>query len=223
MRRSLFSQVFLTFLLLVVGVLIAVQLRVQRRLRVTSVDQDEQAVLLSELVDANSSLRAEIESLKAQREAYAHESRGAVLEELVAELNRGKAINGMVEVSGPGVELLVDGPLTALDLQDLINELRNAGAEATALNGHRWVLNSVLVVNDKEEMTMNGHSIHRPYQVRAIGDSDTMETALRRPGGVISLFRRTYSNLVVQITQHPRLVLGVHRPQLAFQYAKPVE
>jgi uncharacterized protein YlxW (UPF0749 family) len=206
-----------------VGVLIVTQLRVQRRLRVVTFDRDAQAILLSELVDANVSLRAEVESLRVQQTTYEGENRGAVLEELVAELNRVRVINGMVEVSGPGVELVIDGPLNALDLQDLINELRNAGAEAIALNDHRLVVKSVLTVDVQGGMAVDGQPISRPYRFQAIGDSDTIETALLRPGGVISLFRRTYPNLVVQSTQHPRLVLAVYRPQVALQYAQPVE
>jgi len=222
-RRSVVSQVCLALLLLGIGILVVAQSRVQRRLHVVAVDRDEQAILLSELVDANLGLRAEIGSLQVQQAAYENENRGAILEELVAELNRVRVINGMVEVSGPGVELLIDGSLNALDLQDLINELRNAGAEAIALNGYRLVVKSVLTVDVHGQMAVDGQAISRPYQFQAIGDSDTIETALLRPGGVISLFRRAYPNLIVQSTQRPRLILGIYRSQVALQYARPVE
>jgi len=208
--------------MLVVGVLTVAQLRVQRRLRVAGYDRDEQAVLLSELVDANRRLRAEIDLLTAQQSAYADESRGAILEDLVAELNRVRMLNGAIGVSGPGIELLIDGPMSALDLQDIVNELRNAGAEALALNGHRLVGNSVFVVEDRG-LVVDGQPVRRPYRLEAIGDPDTMETALLRPGGLVSLFERMYSNPVVQSTQRTRLVLGVHRPRLVFEYAVPVD
>jgi uncharacterized protein YlxW (UPF0749 family) len=162
-------------------------------------------------------------SLRAQQAAYKGENRGAVLEELVAELNRVRVVSGKVEVSGPGIALLIDGPLSALDLQDVINELRNAGAEAIALNHHRLVVHSVLAVDAHGSITIDGQPLARPYLFQAIGDADTIETALLRPGGLISLFRRTYPNLVVQSTQYPRLVLGIYRPPVAFQYAQPVE
>jgi uncharacterized protein YlxW (UPF0749 family) len=209
--------------MLIVGVLTVAQLRVQRRLRVANYDRDEQAVLLSGLVDANRRLRAEIDLLTAQQSAYADENRGAILEDLVAELNRVRMLNGTIEVSGPGIELLIDGPVSALDLQDVVNELRNAGAEALALNGHRLVGNSVFVIEDRGLVVVDGQPVQRPYRFEAIGDPDTLETALLRPGGLVSLFERMYSNPVVQSTQRARLVLGVHRPRLAFEYAVPVD
>jgi uncharacterized protein YlxW (UPF0749 family) len=223
LKRSLVSLLCVTGLLAVVGILIVAQLRVQRHLRSVSYDRDEQAVLLSELVDANRRLRAEIESLTMQQNAYMGENRGAILEELVAELNRVRALNGAVEVSGPGIELLLGGLQSALDLQDVVNELRNAGAEAVALNGHRLVVNSVFVVEERGSIVVDGQAVSRPYRFEAIGDPDTLETALLRPGGQLSLFQRTYPNLVVQVTQRSSLVLGVHRPQLAFEYAEPTE
>ena len=61
MRRSIVSRVCMTALLLAIGILTVAQLRAQRRLRVGAYDRDEQAVLLSELVDANRRLRAEID------------------------------------------------------------------------------------------------------------------------------------------------------------------
>jgi uncharacterized protein YlxW (UPF0749 family) len=209
--------------MLIVGVLMVAQLRVQRRLRVADYDRDEQVVLLSELVDANRRLRAEIDLLTAQQSAYGDENRGAILEDLVAELNRVRMLNGAIEVSGPGIELLIDGPVSALDLQDVVNELRNAGAEALALNGHRLVGSSVFVVEDRGLVVVDGQPVQRPYRFEAIGDPGTMETALLRPGGLVSLFERMYSNPVVQSTQRTRLVLGVHRPRLAFEYAVPVD
>lgn len=223
MRRNTVSQLCLMLLLLAAGVLIVAQLRAQRRLRTLTLGQDDQAILLSELIDANLALQAEVESLRAQTSVYEDENRGTVLEELVAELNRVRVINGMVEVSGPGVEFVIDGSLSALDLQDLINELRNAGAEAIALNGCRVVLSSVLTVDDHGEPTIDGQDVGQPYALQAIGDSETIETAMIRPGGLVSILRHTYPNLVVQATQHPKLVLGQSRAPMAFQYARSVE
>jgi uncharacterized protein YlxW (UPF0749 family) len=119
--------------------------------------------------------------------------------------------------------LLLDGPLSALDLLDVVNELRNAGAEALALNGHRLVADSVFAVEGRGTVVVDGHPVRRPYHLEAIGDPDTIETALLRPGGLLAVFRRVYPNLIAQSTQHARLVLGVHRPHRAFDYAEPIE
>ncbi len=122
-----------------------------------------------------------------------------------------------------GIDLLIDGQLNALDLQDLVSELRNAGAEAVAVGDHRLVADSVFVVGDGGRVTIDGQPVQRPYRLQVIGDPETVETALLRPGGLISLFYRTHANLSVQVTRQTHLVLGVHRPHLAFRFAQSVE
>lgn len=223
MRHSTFSQLGLALLLLGVGVLIPAQLRAERHSQVATFERDEEAVLLCELVDANISLRTAVRELQNQMASYEDESRGAVMEGLVAELNQVRVVNGLVEVSGPGVELLIDGPLSALDIQDLVNELRNSGAEAIALSGHRLVARSVVTVNARGRISTDGQPSDRPYRFEAIGDPDTIETALLRPGGLISILRQTYPNLIVQTTRRTQLVLGIHRYQASMEHAQPVE
>jgi len=213
----------MTVLMFVLGIMIVAQFRAAGRLRPVSATGDEQAILLSALADANSRLRAEVASLTAQEAEHERDKGTAGLEELVAELNRVRVLNGMVEVSGPGVELLLDGPLNALDLQDVVNELRNAGAEAITLNEQRLVVNSVIAVDAKGQVLLDAQPIARPYQFVAIGDPDTVETAVRRSGGLVSLLQRTYPNLIVQTVQHGRVVMGIQRAQSPFQYAQAVE
>ena len=87
-RVEIWRQVA-TIVMLVAGILIVAQLRTQRRLRVVAYSHDEQATLLSELVDANRRLRTEIESLTSQQAAYETDNRGAVMEDLVNEGNVG--------------------------------------------------------------------------------------------------------------------------------------
>jgi len=216
-------RIGLTLLLLVTGMLIVAQMRTQRHLRVVSYDRDEQAILISELVDANRRLREEIESLESEQAALQSVGRGTALEEVVSELNRVRVLNGLVEVSGPGIEVIIDGPLSPLDLQDLMNESRNAGAEALALNDQRIVVNSVFVAGERGGIILDGQMIRRPYRLQAIGDPDTMETALLRPGGLISLLQRAYPNLIVSSTRQSRIVLGIYRNPLPVRYAGPIE
>ena len=222
-RRSTLSLILMTAMMIVLGAMIVAQLRAAGRLHPLPGEGDDQAVLLSALADANSNLRAEVEALTTQEAAYEHDDGAAGLQELVAELNRVRVLNGLVEVSGPGLELLLDGPLNALDLQDMANELRNAGAEAMSLNDQRLVVSSVVVVDATGQIVLYGQPVSRPYRFLAIGDPETIETALRRPGGLLVLFRRTYPNLIVQTVQHPKVVMGVQRMQGDPQYAQPVE
>lgn len=223
MKRSLLSQIFLFFVTLMAGILIAAQIRTYGRARALAREQGNEAILLSELVTANRNLRNEVEALEEQLASYETDGGKTVLEELVNEMNRIKIANGSIEVSGPGIEVVVDGPVTALDLHDLINELRNAGAEAITLNGQRLIAPSVLTVDNTGQLSLDDQTLNRPYRFQAIGDPDTLETALLRSGGTAALLQRTYSGLVLQSSSQSRLVLPVRRSQISFRYAQPVD
>jgi uncharacterized protein YlxW (UPF0749 family) len=208
--------------LLGLGVATIAQLRSQRNLQKTLYSEDEQVVLLGQLVDANHRLRAEISALSTQQAAYDVEQQGTVLEKLVADLNQVRLLNGAAVVAGPGIELVLDGPLNALDLQDTLNELRNAGAEAIALNGVRLTASSVFDVTSSGELRLGDQEVSRPYRLQAIGDPQTIEAALLRRGGILAVLERSYPALSTQIIQRERLVLDVSRAPATLQYAELV-
>ena len=221
-RGGILSRLCLAAVLLGLGVATVAQLRTQRNLQKTRYDKDEQVVLLSELVEANQRLRTEIVDLSAQLEAGGRERSGTMLEELVADLNRVRMLNGAAVVSGPGVEVVLDGPLNALDLQDLVNELRNAGAEAISLNGMRLAVSCVFDRDQDGELRLSGQVVRRPYRLQAIGDAQTIEAALLRRGGLLSLLERSYGGLSAQVVQRDQLVLDASRTSVALQYGELV-
>jgi uncharacterized protein YlxW (UPF0749 family) len=223
MKRSVFSQTFMLLLMLVVGVMIIAQIRTYSRARTQTFRPNEDALLLSELVSANHDLRNEIASLEQQLAAYDQVSRRTILEELVEEMNQVKVANGAIEVSGPGIEFTIDGEINVLDLQDLLNEFRNAGAEALALNSLRLVSHSVLIIDQTGQLTVDGQPISRPYTFQAIGDPDTLETAMLRSGGTADLLQRATPNLILSSVQRSRLILPVCRSQMHAEFAQSVE
>jgi uncharacterized protein YlxW (UPF0749 family) len=222
LHRGLLSRLWVAAVLLGLGVATIAQLRTQRNLQKTLHSEDEQVVLLGQLVDANHRLRTEISALSTQEAAYEAERQGTMLEKLVADLNQVRMLNGAAVVAGPGIELVLDGPLNALDLQDTLNELRNAGAEAIALDGVRLVTDSVFDVAPSGELRLDDRVVSRPYRLQAIGDPQTMESALLRRGGMLSVLERSYPALSIQIIRYERLVLDVSRAPATLQYAELV-
>jgi len=138
---------------------------------------------------------------------------------MVEELNRLRIINGMVEVTGPGVEVRISGEITALDLQDLINEARNAGAEAISLNGYRVVARSVVVSRDGK-IYLEGNRLSSPYVLQAIGQPETLEKAFTRKGGLLALFQFTYPNVSITVTLQKALALPLYQGKYEFRYAR---
>jgi uncharacterized protein YlxW (UPF0749 family) len=223
--KSRSAQLSLTILCFALGLLLMAQFRTQRMTSraLLSASSAEQLAIISSLVENNARLREEMETLEEQLSEYQQATGRAVLGTLVEELNKVRIINGLVEVSGSGVEVSIDGPIGVLDVQDLINELHNAGAEALTINGERLTLYSVVASTEDGAMTVNGTQLSRPYVLQAIGQPETMETALLRKGGLIATLERNYEGLAVSVIRRERMVLPVYKGAIEFVYASPIE
>ena len=89
---------------------------------------------------------------------------------------------GTIAVRGPGVRVVADDAPGAdsarnqvldSDLQKLVNGLWEAGAEAISINGQRLTnLSTIRLAGGA--ITVNAHSLRRPYVVSAIGNRDTL-------------------------------------------------
>lgn len=106
-------------------------------------------------------------------------------ERVSAELDTLRLMSGAEPVTGPGLVVLVDdapaddgpdddaspgeGLVQDIDLQQLVNGLWEAGAEAVAVDGNRvTALSSIRTAGDA--LFMDLHPLSAPYEVIAIGD-----------------------------------------------------
>jgi uncharacterized protein YlxW (UPF0749 family) len=216
------AQLSLSVVCLVLGLLLVVQLRSQSNTRQLEAPEDWDRVVV-DLIDNNARLREEIQALEGELTGLRDtDGRGALLQSLVDEANLLRIVNGLVEVSGPGVEVVVSGPVTVLDLQDLINELRNAGAEALAVNGRRIVTWSA-ISTDGVYVMVDGQPVLPPYRLEAIGAAQTMETALLRPGGLVSLLQQADARVSIDIHLQQKMTLPVYDQPFEFAYAEPAQ
>jgi uncharacterized protein YlxW (UPF0749 family) len=220
------AQLSVTILCFFLGLLLVAQFRTWRMTNSSLLfaSSADQLIIINSLVENNDRLREEMEALEEQLSEYKQAPGRTVLEALVEELNKVRIINGLVEVSGSGVEVTIDGPIGVLDMQDLINELRNAGAEALTINGERLTLYTAMASTEDGGMTINGTRLSQPYILQAIGDPETMETALLRQGGLIAVLQRNYQGLTVSVVKREKMVLPVYKEgAIEFVYASPVE
>ncbi len=221
-KRGWASWLPLTAITLGLGLLLVVQLRTQQTARQAG-GGEEWAFVVADLIEGNARLRRETEALQAQLARFQEAAgSGALLQSLVDETNQLRIANGLVEVSGPGVEVVIASPVSALDLQDLLNELRNAGAEALALNGRRIVVWSA-IGTDGRSVTVDGRPVELPYRLQAIGNAHTLEVALLRPGGLIGALRQARGGGSITVSQQEKLTLPVYDQPVQFAYARPVE
>ncbi len=202
--KSVRSQAILAAVCLVLGILVVTQLRTQRMARedVPSSGTD-QATYISQLYESNTELQQQAADLNDELSQYqtSDSSGKSNLETLVHDLQTLRMANGEVEVVGPGVTVVADGDLTVFELQDLVNELRNASAEAIAINGVRVVARSAIVADQGGRITVDRQPVARPYRLDAIGEPDTLLHALQRKGGLIALLEARNSDLQINVTK----------------------
>lgn len=161
---------------LLVAAVATIQIRSQAEVErsLVGVDATSLAFLIDDLHRANDSLAAEKADLNRRHAALASGQSGAADQELTDEAQRLRAIEGLIPVRGPAVVLTVDANgLTALDLQDALNNLAAAGAEAFDVNDHR-VVTGIPITNTLGGVAIDGALIIAPWRITAIGDTSRM-------------------------------------------------
>jgi uncharacterized protein YlxW (UPF0749 family) len=199
------TQILIGLICLLIGVMVVTQYRSQRQVRV-DVPQSgsDQATYISQLYESNTELQQQANELdKELRQYESSDSSGkSNLDSMVKDLQNLRMANGEVEVTGPGVTVQVEGDLTVFELQDLVNELRNASAEAIAVNGIRVVTRSAIVADDEGHITVDRQPVTHPYRLEAVGEPDTLLHALERKGGLIALLEARNSALQVKVLKY---------------------
>jgi uncharacterized protein YlxW (UPF0749 family) len=175
----------------VIGFLVAAQLGTTRRGTETLAAESESDLtrIFSSLNEESAALRDEISQLRlelaalqssAERDRLARDAAQRQLTDL-------QILAGVVPARGPGVAVRIADPNGVFEFElllDLVQELRDAGAEAIAVNGRRVGGTTAFSTRGKA-VTVDGQEVAQPYEVLAIGDPATMEVGLKIPGGAI--------------------------------------
>lgn len=211
----------LTVVCFILGLLLAAQYQAQNRsLRGASAPSGaDQAAIIASLYENNLALRREVASLQAKIAEHEQSLSQVDLEEAVRALNRLRLVNGLSEVSGPGVVVTINGAIRPQEMLDLVNELRNAGAEALALNEERIVAHTAFS-GDAQQLLVNRRPLRPPYVLRAIGHADTLERALLRKGGLVVYLESTYTGLRIHVAKQTATTVPLYRDGYTLRYAR---
>lgn len=225
-KRS--GQLSLALVALVLGLLVVVQLRTQAGgTGLESLSTQELTVLVGNLSTRNDQLRLEVANLQA--EAAALEAAGARGETSVGQLEddlaRVRAWAGIDPVEGSGVRITVAGPIDGAAVEDLFNELGNAGAEGIAIGGARVVAGTVVTGPPGQlsiGTTTDGHqSLGVPFEIDAVGDPQVLTGSLTRAGGIVAQLAATFPEAPVTVTPVDRMVLAATTRSLAPVHGQP--
>ena len=210
-----------------VGFLLASQLGGSERFsqRLSAESEGDLARILSSLTTEADSLRDEISNLKLQLLSLETSSQQDDAAEDAAEqqLAALAVLAATVPVTGPGVEVTITDPEDSVGYDtmiDIVQELRDAGAEAVAINQRRVGPTSSFGERSGE-VTLDGEVLTRPYVVRAIGAPATIEGALKIPGGVTDTLR-SLDGVAADVVRRAKVDLPSLSRTPTFRVARPV-
>jgi uncharacterized protein YlxW (UPF0749 family) len=218
------AQVSLFGVALIIGLLLVGQLRSQARpIELSNLSAQELAELIETLSASNVELSDGLDELHAEIRDYESaavqgQSDLTISEEALLSIS---AIGGLVGVEGQGIQITAEGSFDPISVNDLIHELRNAGAEAIAVDDIRITARSVAVLGTSA-IEIDGMAIGPSFEIRAIGSPDGLQAAIERPGGILSLYEQSIDARFT-VTQVDRLILPSTERDLMPAAARPVE
>jgi uncharacterized protein YlxW (UPF0749 family) len=197
------SQLTIAAVMVVLGLLVVVQLRSQSiGTGLEALSAQNLTVLVANLNTRNDQLRTEIATTERElADLTGARSRGeSSVDQLRLDLARVRAWTGLDAVTGTGIRVKVDGPISGAGVQDLLNELHNAGAEAMAVADVRVVPGTV-VAGVPGALSVDNTALPDGFEVTALGNPSTLTGSLTRAGGIVAQLAATYPQ--VQITVVP--------------------
>ena len=142
----------------------------------------------------------------------------------------GNKILGLSEVKGPGVTITVkdsDVEATNLvdsskylvhdkDILDIVNELKNAGAEAISINNER-IVPTTFIICGGNVININEEKIGSPFVIKAIGLPETLAN-LSRPDGTLARLKER--KIKVELQKNNDITIPKYTGVFNFKYAK---
>lgn len=214
---------FAVILSVLLGVFISIAIKQNDQPELlTSVREDELVLILDDLSKQKDALEIELlkqtqilESLKSGSGDEARKAAQNRIDQLIL-------LSGTAPVSGRGIQVLITGDVYSVNsftILDTVQELRDAGAVAIEVNGVR-VINSTYFTDTNEGISVNNTKIRSPYKLLALGDPETMSTALKIPGGMSETVTTSGGNVI--ITEFPKLEITSSVPLTTPEYADSV-
>lgn len=217
------AQISLFVVAIIIGLLLVGQLRSQARpIALSNLSAQELSALIEQLNAANVDLAEGLDELNAQirdyeRAAVEGQSDIVISEQALLGIS---AFGGLTGVEGQGIRIRAER-LDAFAVNDLIHELRNAGAEALAVDEIRITASSVAVPGTSA-IEIDGVPLGPTIEITAIGSPDGLQAAIERPGGILNLYEQSIDARFT-VSQVDRLIVPATERDLTPAAARPVE
>lgn len=229
--NKMWQKVLLFGISLVLGIILMTQIQTTNNILGNESPSEKASDLNNELARLNlekSKLREELEALKKESEDNKDEldSKQEEINRLEQELEKQKILSGYYDVKGEGSIITIDQePNSYVNLANshqfilaLISYLNNAGVEAISINGQRYT-NYTEIVPVLDHINVNGVAMVLPLEIKAIGNSRTIEASLNFVGGIVTQLEQW--GYTVEIEKSDEILINAYEGEKEFKYVTP--
>lgn len=171
---------------------------------------------------------------KMRKKATENDDAAAAIRE---ELKLANRLLGFTELKGKGVEITVDdnklqsvdGMTTGNildyivhddDLIQMVNDIKNAGVDAIAINDQR-IVSTTGIACDGNVVRINGEKVSAPYVIKAIGSPEGIMGALTTPGACLDTLDKL--GLIKSINKSNSVTVPKYEGVIDLEYIKTIE
>ncbi len=219
-------------MVLILTTVIFIQFKTINQTDITSLEnmrEDELRTEISNFKQKSEEINKKIEETDSKiaeyNEAIATDKEASEI--LANELEQQNNLLGKNDVKGNGVVITLTDTraqkITSEDLRQLVNQLKEAGAEAISINDQRIVYDSYIVDIGTTFIRINGQeSIVSPYVVKAIGNPTYLESGLsKKQYGYIDT--KLEEGKDVSLVRQDNILIKKYTGDLNMEYIKEAE
>lgn len=235
--KSIKAQLSIAIVCVILGLMLAYQFQAVKNISSIASSRriEELSTQLNLAKKQKDDLDKNVKELDKKIENYEKEaaSTSGIANSLKNELDHFRMMAGSTNVSGPGISISIIPPTQNLDNKEpvpidflyllvIINELNSSGAEAIMVNNQRIVsttqireAGNTIVINDVR------YSKYDIFDVKAIGNSTTLEVAMNLNGGPkqqLSLY-----GINIKIQKSNNIIIFKYNKVMNFKFAKQVK
>jgi uncharacterized protein YlxW (UPF0749 family) len=163
------------------------------------------------------------------------ENTGSAFSTMEQELVKTRNYSDLEKVQGPGIIITLNDSqeeigedesvmwylIHDLDILEIVNELRSAGAEAIAINEER-VISTTSIRCGGPTINIDGKRHAVPFIVKAIGDPKKLEASMLAPESYIKLYLE-YSGIEVNVQKAEKLIIKGYDSNLKTKFQRKAE
>ena len=223
--RATRANLLVLLLAVVLGAAIAAQVQLTNERGLTELSQTDLVRVLDDVSLRSSRLDQQVRELESTRDRLQSGTgtSAEALDQAQKRLDTLGILAGTVAAGGPGITLRISDPDNQVSgpvILDLIQELRDGGAEVIDVGGVR-VVASTFVGDSGGKITIDGRPVERPFIIKAIGDSKTLASAMTIPGGIVESVRQKGATATVRESDSIEIT-STHEPTDP-THAQPVD